>query len=74
MKLFRGLSANIAYNIHRGIQFRRWASVVKEYIKKGFTMNDELLKNAGGVLWACKAFKNAMPQKHEMLVFKNYLT
>ena len=34
---------------HRGIQFRKWASsVLKEYMKKGFAMNDDLLKNAGG--------------------------
>ena len=33
----------------RGTQFRIWASsVLKEYIKKGFAMNDDLLKNAGG--------------------------
>ncbi len=34
---------------HRGIQFRKWATdIIKEYMKKGFVMNDELLKNAGG--------------------------
>nr|AGS53222.1 putative DNA-binding protein in cluster with Type I restriction-modification system [uncultured bacterium contig00093] len=33
----------------RGIQFRKWASgILSEYIKKGFAMNDEVLKNAGG--------------------------
>ncbi|MCL2177429.1 MAG: virulence RhuM family protein [Firmicutes bacterium] len=33
----------------RGTQFRRWAnSVLKEYLIKGFTMNDDLLKKAGG--------------------------
>jgi len=33
----------------RGIHFRKWASsVLKEYMKKGFAMNDELLKNSGG--------------------------
>jgi len=33
----------------RGTQFRIWANaVLKEYITKGFTMNDDLLKNAGG--------------------------
>jgi hypothetical protein len=33
----------------RGIEFRKWASsVLKEYMKKGFAMNDDLLKNAGG--------------------------
>lgn len=33
----------------RGTQFRRWASkILKEYIIKGFAMNDDLLKRAGG--------------------------
>ena len=34
---------------HRGTQLRIWASQrLKEYIIKGFTMNDDLLKKAGG--------------------------
>ncbi len=33
----------------RGTQFRIWAnSVLREYLIKGFSMNDELLKKAGG--------------------------
>jgi len=33
----------------RGTQFRIWAtSILKEYIQKGFAMNDDLLKQAGG--------------------------
>lgn len=33
----------------QGTQFRIWAnSVLKEYLIKGFTMNDDLLKRAGG--------------------------
>jgi hypothetical protein len=33
----------------RGTQFRRWATgVLREYLVKGFSMNDELLKQAGG--------------------------
>lgn len=37
----------------RGTQFRIWAnSVLKEYITKGFAMDDERLKgNSGGVYW-----------------------
>ncbi len=34
---------------HRGTQFRIWATErLKEYLVKGFTMNDDLLKKAGG--------------------------
>ena len=33
----------------RGTQFRIWANtILKEYLIKGFTMNDDLLKKAGG--------------------------
>ena len=33
----------------RGTQFRIWATqVLKEYMKKGFALNDDLLKQAGG--------------------------
>ncbi|HAN09321.1 MAG TPA: cell filamentation protein Fic [Clostridiales bacterium] len=42
---------SIGYRVksHRGVQFRRWASsILKEYIIKGFAMNDDLLKKAGG--------------------------
>lgn len=37
----------------RGTQFRRWAlGVLREYLVKGFSMNDELLKSAGaGSYW-----------------------
>lgn len=37
----------------RGTQFRRWAlDVLREYLVKGFSMNDELLKSAaGGGYW-----------------------
>ena len=41
---------SVGYRVHsyRGVQFRQWAtSVLKEYIRKGFVLNDELLKNAG---------------------------
>ena len=42
---------SIGYRVKsmRGTQFRIWASsVLKEYMRKGFAMNDELLKNNGG--------------------------
>ncbi len=33
----------------QGTKFRQWATArLREYIVKGFTMNDELLKEAGG--------------------------
>lgn len=41
----------IGYRVRstQGTQFRNWAtSILKEYLIKGFSMNDELLKEAGG--------------------------
>lgn len=45
---------SIGYRVKslRGTQFRIWASnVLKEYMKKGFAMNDDLLKNNGGGIY-----------------------
>ena len=42
---------SVGYRVHsyRGVQFRIWATkVLKEYVVKGFAMNDDLLKRAGG--------------------------
>ena len=41
---------SVGYRVksHRGTQFRIWATQrLKEYIVKGFTLNDDLLKNGG---------------------------
>ena len=42
---------SVGYRVHsyRGVQFRMWATrVLKEYIVKGFALNDDLLKKAAG--------------------------
>jgi hypothetical protein len=42
---------SVGYRVksQRGVQFRRWATtVLREYLVKGFAMNDDLLKKAGG--------------------------
>lgn len=42
---------SVGYRVksHQGTRFRQWATAkLREYIVKGFTMNDELLKEAGG--------------------------
>ena len=42
------ISVGYRVNSYRGVQFRIWATqVLKEYLIKGFALNDELLKNAG---------------------------
>jgi hypothetical protein len=41
---------SVGYRVqsYRGVQFRIWATqVLREYLKKGFALNDELLKQAG---------------------------
>ena len=45
---------SIGYRVKspQGTKFRQWATArLKEYIVKGFTMNDELLKEAGGEIY-----------------------
>jgi hypothetical protein len=43
------ISIGYRVNSYRGVQFRIWAThVLKEYLVKGFAMNDDLLKRAGG--------------------------
>jgi len=42
---------SVGYRVksHRGVHFRKWATaLIKEYLIKGFAMNDELLKEVGG--------------------------
>lgn len=42
---------SVGYRVksHQGTKFRQWATArLKEYIVKGFTLNDDLLKQAGG--------------------------
>ena len=43
------ISVGYRVNSIRGVQFRMWATgVLREYLIKGFALNDELLKRAGG--------------------------
>ena len=46
-----------------GTNFRKWAtSTLKEYVTKGFALNDDLLKEAGGrryVAWNRRMRKTA---------------
>ncbi len=42
---------SVGYRVRsqRGVQFRIWASrIIKEYMKKGFAMDDQRLKELGG--------------------------
>ena len=42
---------SVGYRVksQRGVQFRIWASgIIKEYMKKGFALDDQRLKELGG--------------------------
>jgi hypothetical protein len=46
----KGSTAHVGFRSPRGAQFRRWATtVLSEFLVKGFAMNDERLKEPGGV-------------------------
>lgn len=49
------VTISVGYRVksQRGVQFRIWATnILKEYLKKGFVLDDERLKgNAGGTYW-----------------------
>lgn len=45
------VTISVGYRVksHRGTQFRIWATgILKEYLKKGYALDDERLKNLGG--------------------------
>ena len=82
----------IGYRVRspRGIQFRLYAStILKEYLEKGFAMDDERLKEAGGGHYfkellarvdrhhdflELTTFKGELPTRAEAKVAKNYLS
>lgn len=47
------ISVDYRVRSQRGVQFRIWASnILKEYLRKGFAMDDERIKgNGGGMYW-----------------------
>lgn len=65
---------SIGYRVksYRGVQFRIWATqILKEYLVKGFVMNDELLKRAGGgnyLMSYYHAYVIFVPQKRYSIV------
>ncbi len=57
---------SVGYRVksQRGTQFRIWATQrLREYIVKGFTMNDDLLKEAGGGKYFDELINVLMPTK-----------
>ena len=55
---------SVGYRVksQRGVQFRIWASgIIKEYMKKGFALDDQRLKELGGGNYFREGIKNALP-------------
>ena len=51
------ISVGYRFHSYRGVQFRIWATkMLKEYIVKGFAVNDDLLKRAGGGMMTPSVF------------------
>ena len=64
---------SVGYRVHsyRGVQFRMWASkVLKEYIVKGFALNDDLLKRSG---WRENSLRNILTKTCRGKVMKEKL-
>ena len=59
----------------RGVEFRRWAnSVLKQYILKGYAVNDNRIKQLGEVIRIMKRTQNELDAKQVLSVIENYST
>ena len=59
----------------RGVEFRKWAnSVLKQYILKGYAVNDNRLSQLGEVLRIMKRTQNSLDSKQVLSVIEKYST
>ena len=57
----------------RGVEFRRWAnSVLKQYILKGYAVNDNRIKQLGEVIRIMKRTEEALDSKQILSVIEKY--
>lgn len=57
----------------RGVEFRRWAnSVLKNYILKGYAVNDNRIKQLGEVIRIMKRTEEALDSKQVLSVIEKY--
>ena len=72
-----GVIISVGYRVksHQGTKFRQWAMArLREHIVKGFTMNDELLKQAsGGNYFEELLFSVELDYKPLKINYLNYL-
>ncbi|MBE5955935.1 MAG: Fic/DOC family protein [Lachnospiraceae bacterium] len=59
----------------RGVEFRRWAnSVLKQYILKGYAVNDTRIKQLGEVIRIMRRTENELDSKQVLSVIEKYST
>ena len=66
---------SVGYRVksQRGVEFRRWAnSVLKEYILKGYALNDIRLKQLGEVVRLMQRTQDSLDSKQVLTVIENY--
>ena len=57
----------------RGVEFRRWAnSVLKQYILKGYAVNDNRIKQLGEVIRIMKRTEDELDSKQVLSVIEKY--
>lgn len=57
----------------RGVEFRRWAnSVLKQYILKGYAVNDNRIRQLGEVIRIMKRTENELDSKQVLSVIEKY--
>lgn len=59
----------------RGVEFRKWAnSVLKQYILKGYAVNDNRINQLGEVIRIMKRTENSLDSKQVLSVIEKYST
>lgn len=68
---------SVGYRVksRRGVEFRRWAnSVLKQYIIKGYAVNNNRINQLGEVIRIMKRTENALDSKQVLSVIERYNT
>ena len=66
---------SVGYRVksQRGVEFRKWANaVLKDYILKGYAVNDNRLKQLGEVVRLMKRTQDSLDSKQVLTVIENY--
>ena len=66
---------SVGYRVksQRGVEFRKWAnSVLKDYILKGYAVNDNRLKQLGEVVRLMQRAQASLDSKQVLTVIENY--